>query len=952
YGLGYWFKYRQRLALAGTGMFLVASAFVPLDTIAIAITSDLIEEPSRINLWAVASVAAVPFYWLTAFLVRERPFALLAAASVPNAVVAVLTALDVAPEWQGVALVAVMAAYLLASRLAEREGLKHFYNSLFWGPNVLIPAVLVAELAWYGAAAGGHRIEQDFFDHVPSVYAVAVVWWLGTAAYLAAAMWRFRQALWTYAWTLLALMAFVATAVVTLDVAPHYRALAALLPAAAFVAAGEVAVRYRTANGRQPGALPRRASRVLSITTLLGDALWKRLTLPLLATGYLSLAVAGAFLAYDMATVGGDAGVAVGGYTAIALMVALAGEARRSVSLVSIAAGLFLVPYAVAAANDFFMAYDFRSIDHAWHTALLAPLYLAAGVALDRVRRGYSGAFYAIAYGVTVVAMVWSADEPRTAAVTMGIALAVYLASTVMQYRGWAGNVFAWLVASLLPVWAGLLAYLAGADRFTIGLLTSALAFAYMAAGLYLQRRRDAYAVPTWLATYTLSIVGPAMAIPETMEAFRQSSEGLVLIAALAVSIGLYAVSAILEYRGWHPLFARAAMAVYRGTVLPPGGELREDLGLRSARSLFVWLVAALVPLWVWLVAYRIGADQPTIGLVLASLAWAYVGGGLYLRRLRDAYGYPLWAVGYSLSVLGPVIAIPEGVETWRQAAGEAMLVAVAAVSGGLYAASAVVFRHVGWTYLAALLAPIPGAMVLTHIGVDDDYFGVALASLSLSYAAGSALARYRHIARTGDAAPEPFLGETKRQALAVAGCVLALAAVGLAAVANEGAGAAVVAALALAGATYLAAAAAYAQAPLLYPAAGLWAAAYAVGLTLLPLEAQYLGLLVLAGSAVSVAIGVGLEQGWPTKGETGWAQPSVSFVAVAALGAFAAPLIPWAALESWRDNATLALTLAGSGAIYLAVTDILRRPVWAFATLAALELAYVAGLWALQPPM
>lgn len=968
YGLGYWFRFKQGLALAGTGMFLVASALVPLNAVAITIIADP-GETSRIDLWALASLASIPFYGLTALAVRERPFALLAAASLPNAVVAALTALDVAPEWQGVALVAVMAGYLLAGRLTEREGLKHFHNSLFWGPNVLIPAVLLAEVAWYGAAVGGHRLESSFFDHTPSVYAVAAVWWLGTAAYLAASLWRFRQALWSYAWTLLSLAALVVTVVVTLEVAPHYRALMALLPAALFIAGGEVAARYRSADGRRPGELPRRLGRILSHSSLLGSAKWKRLTLPFLATGYLSLAVAGSFLAYDLATVAGGAGVGVAGYAAIALMAALAGEARRSVALISVASGLFLVPYAIAAANDFFLAHDFRPMEHAWQTALLSPLYLAVGIVLDRVRRGYSGAWYAIAYGVTVVTMVWSRGDAQAAAATMGVALAVYLASAVMEHRGWhpalawameragpelrwARSAFAWLVAGLLPVWAGLLAHLAGADRATIALLISVLAFPFLAAALYLQRRSDAVAVPAWLATYTLSIAGPYLAIPETREAFRQTGQGWMLIASLAVSIGLYIVSAILVHRGWHPLFTRLAALMYAAVAVSPGGRVVEGLAFRSLRGLFVWLVAVLVPVWVWLVAERAGADQPTIGLVLAGLAWAYLFGGLGLRRLRDAYGYALWGVGYSLSVAGPLLAVPAGVETWRQAAQEVMLVAAAAASVGLYAASAIIFRRVGWTYLAALLAPFPGALLLTHIGVDDNYFGLALASLSLSYVMASALARYLPIARTSDAMVEAFLGQTNRQALAVAGCLLALAGVGLAVAAAEEAGATVVAALGLAGAVYFVAAVAYRQAPFLYPAAGLWAAAYAVGLTLLPLETRYLGLIVLAGCAAYLAIGFVLERVWPAKERQWLARPSAPFLALAAAGAFAAPLIPWAAVESWRDNPVLALTLAGSGAVYLAVTRVLRRPVWAFATLAALELAYLAGLWAIQPDM
>lgn len=48
----------------------------------------------------------------------------------------------------------------------------------------------------------------------------------------------------------LALAAFVVTVVVTLDVTLHYRALTALAPAALFIAAGEVVVRYRATSPR------------------------------------------------------------------------------------------------------------------------------------------------------------------------------------------------------------------------------------------------------------------------------------------------------------------------------------------------------------------------------------------------------------------------------------------------------------------------------------------------------------------------------------------------------------------------------------------------------------------------------------------------------------------------------------------------------------------------------
>jgi hypothetical protein len=768
YAAGYWVKMRLGLARAGTGLLVTASAIVAIDVVAITRAGPF--ELSVEGTWAATSVIALPFFVGTFLLFPERPFAVLAVIAGLSAPVSVMTAAGIDLEWQCIALVATMIVYVLAASQVERGRMEKLRLPLLWVSHAIVPGMLLATLGWKLARINGADLVPPL-DHSPNDYALAIGWWLGVGAYAAASYVYFRRAYWSYATAAMALTAYYLSAELLLDLEPHDRGLFALAPAFVLVAAAEIVARWRAAD------LPKHWRDTLPLDALRGEHPWALATLPLLVGGYMAAAVAVGFVSFDLANSPGEEAKAVASYGALFVLFAASAFLRRSETFAHLAAWLLPVPFFVAASDGFFAGIELRQVDHAWILVLFAPAYLMAGTVLDRLKDDYGRAAHIAAFLATVVAMAWSAPDGVVAFRVMGVALAVYVASALLEYRGshpvltWTAeqaaaltppavrwvdkwllparrpggeplpeavglevyrSLFVHLVAIILPIWISVGLSLLDVTYSYYGLAFALLAALYVAFALFARKARPAYTYLPLAVGYTLSAIGPLVAIPR--QPVTVETEG-VFVGILAISGGLYATSALAYHRGWWLYPVAAVLPALSGLILlGPGVNLGADLsGPNVSYDLF-------------------------FGPALAALGLLYIVIPPMLRSLRyrtsmsephepGSYATPFCHLAYPIGVAGMVsaglLAIPESHDIGVASSTAIPLLVAMGIAVAQYAASAVVLRQGFWMYPAAVLMPLILTFTLLEIDADPPAFGIAMAALALAYVVAPPMARY-----------------------------------------------------------------------------------------------------------------------------------------------------------------------------------------------------------------
>lgn len=381
------------------------------------------------------------------------------------------------------------------------------------------------------------------------------------------------------------------------------------------------------------------------------------------------------------------------------------------------------------------LALDALRGEHPWALAAL-PLLIS----------GYVAA--AVAVGFVSFDLANTPGEEAKAVASYG-ALFVLFATSAYLRRS---EAFAHLAAWLLPVPF----FVAASEGFFAGIelrqvdhawILVLFAPAYLMAGVALDRLKGDYGRAAHVAAFLATVVAMVWS----------ASDGLVAFRVMGVALAVYAASAFLEYRGLHPVLTWAAGQA--ATLTPPvvrwvdrwllpmrkpeGRPLPEAVGLEVYRSLFVYLVAIILPIWISVGLSLLDVTYSYYGLALALLAALYVAFALLVRKARPGYTYLPLAAGYALSVIGPLAAIPGQPVTVET---EGVFVGALAISGGLYAASALTFRRGWWLHpVAAVLPALLGLVLLgpgINLGADlvgpnvsyDLFFGPAMAALGLLY--------------------------------------------------------------------------------------------------------------------------------------------------------------------------------------------------------------------------
>jgi hypothetical protein len=149
----------------------------------------------------------------------------------------------------------------------------------------------------------------------------------------------------------------------------------------------------------------------------------------------------------------------------------------------------------------------------------------------------------------------------------------------------------------------------------------------------------------------------------------------------------------------------------------------------KAARTGFLFLAAYGFPIWLVQVLTYNEVPTPFKGLALALCAPLNIAAGLVLGHLRKEYKWPLYSIGYTLTVIGALVSLND----------IKVAIYVLSLNSVVYAVSAYLFKQSFWLYLSTILVPvISQLMVFEHFGdlppvwVSGIFMGLAYLYLGL----------------------------------------------------------------------------------------------------------------------------------------------------------------------------------------------------------------------------
>jgi hypothetical protein len=311
----------------------------------------------------------------------------------------------------------------------------------------------------------------------------------------------------------------------------------------------------------------------------------------------------------------------------------------------------------------------YHNISLAWKglaLALTAPLYIAMGLLLKRMRSEYAWPFYGMGYLLTAIGAMVAFDDPLLAIYVLGLDAVVYVVSAYIFRQAF------WLYLSnvLLPVIVILtLNYNESLTSSWLAGSFMGLAFLYFALGFLFNQRKDAtqngvgrFALPFFVPSYVLSAVALAAASSEKMLAIGIFSSGVLFY---GLSAWAFREAIFLYPTAW-----LVAVPYYLGMTLVPLDPRWYGIG---------WL-----PLIVGFIAMgRFVFQKTPLGITkIKTFLHAF---------LQPAMPFYLLAYGLSASMM-LLSRNDTGVLTLAFAAGSI-----------LYFSSAALFRHALWLYPALL---------------------------------------------------------------------------------------------------------------------------------------------------------------------------------------------------------------------------------------------------------
>lgn len=249
-----------------------------------------------------------------------------------------------------------------------------------------------------------------------------------------------------------------------------------------------------------------------------------------------------------------------------------------------------------------------------------------------------------LAVGLSVLISVWIGftalhtvnTEPLIVVAATGIVVGIWLAAGLLYRLPVLMHVALWVAP--LPYALALIIALPFARTLPVlGLTWQALALVYLVLGHTLHRMRPALQAPFFVAGYGMLGVGVAAML---------GNPGL-LIAGLTVIILVCFVTSVTVFLGGHP-----AWDVLVAWLVSP-----EDRPYAHAhvRHIFMFLTAWLLAIWLQIMLGLTAFSTAQQGIVVVGLASAWIVGGRLLGRLPDVAGWPVYAAGWFLWLIGLV---------------------------------------------------------------------------------------------------------------------------------------------------------------------------------------------------------------------------------------------------------------------------------------------------------
>jgi len=351
---------------------------------------------------------------------------------------------------------------------------------------------------------------------------------------------------------------------------------------------------------------------------------------------------------------------------------------------------LFFAAYAFPVWLAQLMAY--YQVVLAWRglaLALVAPFYIAFGLAVRRLKNEYTWPLYSAGYALTAVGAMVTFQDEALAIYVLALNALVYAASAYIFRQTF------WLYLSniLVPV-VGLLTlhynFQALPASWVAGIFM-ALAFLYVAVGQWFDRRRREataspgvvpFALPFYALGYLLSAVALAVASGEKLLALTVYSAGVVLY---GLSAWVFRESVFLYPAAW-----LAAVPYYLGMTLTPLrpqwyglgwlplvigyialGRLvfqKAPLGVKNLQTFFAALTHPAMPFY--LLAYALSVsmiglsrgDPLILILALVTCAGVYFASAALFRR--PAWLYPALAAG-NLALMTYFTVHPSGASVY-----------------------------------------------------------------------------------------------------------------------------------------------------------------------------------------------------------------------------------------------------------------------------------------------
>jgi hypothetical protein len=335
--------------------------------------------------------------------------------------------------------------------------------------------------------------------------------------------------------------------------------------------------------------------------------------------------------------------------------------------------------------------------------AILAPVFIAAGLGVRRLKPEYTWPLYSAGYALTVAGAVLAAPNEALFVTVLALDALVYAASALVFSQPF------WLYLStvLAPVIGLFVLHLKGRlGASWVAALLMVIAFIYSGAGRLIQQRRPATSVR---ASFALPFLAPAY-----------------LLSVLALAAGSFIRSlALVIYPTGMVLYALSAWA-YR-------------------RTIFLYAMVLLAPLPYFLLLTLLPIEPRWYGLGLLPFIALSLGLGRLVFHRRPLTGegifnpldhpaMPFYLLAYGLS-LGAVLASLVNV----------LALSLTALSvTGLYFFSGVIFRRPGWFYPALLvghmallaamgIAPSTGPVYAISVPFHALTWVIALVGLAIS---------------------------------------------------------------------------------------------------------------------------------------------------------------------------------------------------------------------------